>query len=183
MRKETLRDSHIHEGQIYGPGTDVDVPDNFPTRENLRGLDAPAPSEPGTGPVAATRSTAVAGADTGDRTVTHPDYGVAGDPKSLTPHAGAPRPVPTQPNGTDAEAARANAATVTPGGTGMSAEAFSEFTVDELRDMAADRGLTVERLDDKGKPEDGNPIKRDYIRALSAAPAPAPAGEGTGGTE
>lgn len=238
-RKQTLRDSHLWNGGIYGPGADVEVPDDFP--ETLKGLDADPESDDAkrvemarsprvlnqndehtSDDPADVRKQAVkdreqgiaesreatlgakgakalgdpADAGTGDRmgalntglhTVTHPEGG-HGDPRTWRESravggaAGLRVPNPdgsptgaiesgplvggdqTTISGRQAAAKTAAKTGGAPSGkTAVSREALSEMTVEELRDMAAERGIEVER----GDGGEGAPLKADYIKALA----------------
>lgn len=134
-RRMNLSRSYLFtDGQTYGPGVDVEVPEGFPDLD-----------------------------DKGD--VIHPPGSTA-----ARNQAGSRRLNASAPN-----TGGVNTGEGTGGSTGtgasVSGKSATELeTMDKaaLVDLAAEKGIEVQRLDDAGEVEDGEPLKRDYVRALGA---------------
>lgn len=139
-KKMNLSRQYLFRGLTYGPGNGVEVPEEFPELD-----------------------------DQGD--VVHPP-GSAAERNARTSR----RLNATGPNtgGAVTGEAGTSGTTATTTGTGKSvsgktAEDLEAMDKGELIDLAAKYpDVTVERLDDSGSVEDGEPLKRDYVRALSA---------------
>lgn len=180
MPKRTLKDSHIHKGQVYGPGTDVEVPDDFP--KDLRGLDAGersagaaplASADEGTGgdETPTTRGTFGQGEPAAPARATGDEYGHANTAMDTvtTPDAPPATTRPTASAGTlvargGGQADTGRYGSPTGGATGLSADALADMSKDELAALAEERGVTVTREDGR---DDLAPTKADYQRALS----------------
>jgi hypothetical protein len=50
------------------------------------------------------------------------------------------------------------------------AEKLEGKTKEQLQKQAEKAGVTVTRVGDDGQPEDGEPLKRDYVRVLASQP-------------
>jgi hypothetical protein len=128
-KRVDLRERVTFNDRHYGPGTNVEVPGDFPEDGDVDAAESipervfrkPSATPPNTG-----------GVDTGE---------------------GLPR------------VANQFAATI----SGKTAEELDGMDKAALERLAVGLNLRVERQDDEGNFEDGEPLKRDYVRALSGS--------------
>jgi hypothetical protein len=119
-RKMNLSRTYLFNGQSYGPGNDIAVPDDFPEIDG----------------------------ETGDVIFEEGSRAAANQARA--------RSFSTPPNTGGVNTGESQ-------GGGTPASELEGKTKQELMDMAAERGLTVTR----GDRQDGDPVKQDYIDALS----------------
>jgi hypothetical protein len=131
-KKVTLGKTYLFEGDSYGPGRDISVPENFPEIDGDTGDVIHEEGSPAARNAARARSFSSAPNTGGVNT---------GENQSGDASGGKPRTV-----------------------SGMTAAELEKKNVADLENLAVELGVPVERGDGK----DGDPVKADYVAALSA---------------
>lgn len=142
-KKMNLSQAYLFAGTTYGPGPDVEVPEDFPEIDG----------------------------ETGD--VIHPEGSAAARNAATSRRVNTrPQASPPNTGGVNTgESGTPSTATGTGTGKTVSGKSQSELAAMDKADLIAladSKQVTVRRLDDDGNEEDGEPRKADYVRDLSA---------------